>query len=214
MNKIIKYMFNVAFGVAFIAIALFVHSINVHADSTSQCVIDTANVINKSTAREVADLNDHELVAVKDSPKLYVYTTKSVDDMNSEATQKLEGLDDSKHRTGIMILISIRNHQICVATGKGLEKALPSSWCNARGINSNVRGSVKNGNYDKAVQMLSTRLVNHLSSKRDLVGVSTEKRKKGDSNVVTINFNHVLIAMLIAMLIVFGFFTCVAFALD
>lgn len=210
MNKIIKYMFNVAFGVAFIVAALFVYSTNAHADSTSQYVIDTANVINKSTAREVADLNGHELAAVKDSPKLYVYTTKSVRDMNSEATQKLEGLDDSKHRTGIMILISTRDHQICVATGKGLEKALPSSWCNARGINNNVRSRVKNGDYNKAVQMLSTRLVNRLSSKSDLVGVSTKKHKKSDSNVVTINFNHVLIAMLI----VFGFFTCVAFALD
>lgn len=210
MNKIIKYIFNVAFGAALIAITLFMHSINVHADSTSKYVIDTANVINRSTAREVTDLNDHELAAIKDSPKLYVYTTKSVRDMNSEAMQKLEGLDDSKHHTGIMILISIRNSQICVATGKGLEKALPSSWCNARGVNNNVRSSVKNGNYDKAVQMLSTRLVNHLSSKSDLVGVSAKKHKKNDSNVVTINYNHVLIAMLL----VFGFFTCVAFTLD
>ena len=109
-----------------------------------------------------------------------------------------------------MILISIRDHQICVATGKGLEKALPSSWCNARGINNSVRSSVKNGDYDKAVQMLSTRLVNHLSSKSDLVGVSTKKHKKSDSKVITINFNHVLIAILI----VFGFFTCAAFAMD
>ena len=210
MNKIIKYMFNVAFGVAFIAAALFIHSANAYADSTSKYVVDTASVINKSTSREVADLNEHELAAIKDSPKLYVYTTKSVRDMNSEAMQKLEGLDDSKNRTGIMILISTRNSQICVATGKGLEKALPSSWCNAFGINSSVRSSVKNGDYDKAVQMLSTRLVNRVSSKSDLVGVSTKKHKKSDSNVVTINFNHVLIAILI----VFGFFMCVAFALD
>lgn len=210
MNKIIKYMFNVAFGVAFIAAALFIHSANAHADITSKYVVDTASVINKSTSREVADLNEHELAAIKDSPKLYVYTTKSVRDMNSEAMQKLEGLDDSKNRTGIMILISTRNHQICAVTGRGLEKALPSSWCNARGINSSVRSSVKNGDYDKAVQMLGTRLVNRLSSKSDLVGVSTKKHKKNDSNVVTINYNHVLIAILI----VFGFFTCVAFALD
>lgn len=178
MNKIIKYMFNVAFGATLIALALFVHSANAHADSISKYVVDTANVINKSTSREVADLNSHELTAIKDSPKLYVYTTKSVRDMNSEAMQKLEGLDDSKNRTGIMILISSRNSQICVATGKGLEKALPSSWCNARGINSNVRNCVKNGDYDKAVQMLSTRLVNRLSSKSDLVGVSAKKHKK------------------------------------
>lgn len=210
MNKIIKYMFNVAFGVAFIVAALFVYSINAHADSTGQYVIDTANVISKSTAREVADLNEHELVAIKDSPKLYVYTTESVRDMNREAMQKLEGLDDSKHRTGIMILISKQNSQICVTTGKGLEKALPSSWCNAFGINSNVRSSINNGDYNKAVQMLSTRLVNHLSSKSDLVGVSTKKHKKSDSNVVTIKFSHILIALLI----VFGFFTYVAFALD
>lgn len=210
MNKIIKYIFSVAFGAVLIAVMLFVHGVNVHADSTSKYVIDTANVINKSTSREVADLNEHELAAIKDSPKLYVYTTKSVRDMNSEAMQKLEGLDDSKYRTGIMILISTRNSQICVATGKGLERAMPSSWCNAQGINSNVRSSVKNGDYDKAVQMLSTRLVNHLSSKSDLVGVSTKKHKKSDSNVVTINYNHVLIAMLL----VFGFVACVAFALD
>lgn len=203
-------MFNVAFGVAFIVAALFMHSINAHADSMNKYVIDTANVINKSAAREVADLNDHELAAVKDSPKLYVYTTKSVDDMNSEAMQKLEGLDDSKYRTGIMILISKRNHQICVATGKGLEKALSSSWCNAYGINSNIRSNVKNGDYDKAVQMLSTRLVNRLSSKSDLVGVSTRKHKKSGSHVVTIKFSDILIALLI----VFGFFTYVAFALD
>ena len=210
MNKIIKYMFNAVFGAILIALALFVHSANVHADSTSKYVIDTTSVISQSTAREVSDLNEHELAAIKDSPKLYVYTTKSVRDMNSEAMQKLEGLDDSKYRTGIMILISTRNSQICAATGKGLEKALPSSWCNAYGINSNVRSSVKNGKYNKAVQMLSTRLVNRLSSKSDLVGVSTKKHKKSNSNVVTINFNHVLIAILI----VFGFFTCAAFALD
>lgn len=210
MNKIIKYVFNVAFGAILIGAMLFVHSINAYADTASKYVVDTASVINKSTSREVADLNDYELAAIKDSPKLYVYTTKSTRDMNSEAMQKLEGLDDSKHRTGIMILISIRNHQICVATGKGLKRALPSSWCNAYGINSNVRSSVRDGNYDKAVQMLSTRLVNHLSSKSDLVGVSTKKHKKSDSKVITINFNHVLIAILI----VFGFFTCAAFALD
>lgn len=209
MNKIIKYIFSVAFGAALIALALFVHGANAYADSISKYVVDTTNVINKSTSREVADLNDHELAAIKDSPKLYVYTTKSVRDMNSEAMQKLEGLDDSKYRTGIMILISTRNHQICVATGKGLEKALPSSWCNARGINSSVRSSVKNGDYNKVVQMLSTRLVNRLSSKSDLVGVSTKKHKKSDSNVVAINYNHVLIAMLL-----FGFFMCVAFTLD
>lgn len=203
-------MFNVAFGVAFIAAILFMHSTNAHADNTSQYVIDTANVISKSTAREVADLNNHELAAIKDSPKLYLYTTKHVRDMNREAMQKLEGLDDSKHRTGIMILISKQNSQICVATGKGLEKALPSSWCNAYGINSSVRGSVKNGDYNKAVQMLSMRLVNRLSSKSDLVGVSTRKHEKSNANVITINFNHVLIALLI----VFGFFTYVAFALD
>ena len=210
MNKIIKYIFNVAFGAILIAAMLFVHGVNVHADTASKYVVDTASVINKSTSREVTDLNDHELAAIKDSPKLYVYTAKSVRDMNSEAMQKLEGLDDSKHRTGIMILISIRNHQICVATGKGLEKALPSSWCNAYGINSNVRSSVRDGNYDKAVQMLSTRLVNRLSSKSDLVGVSTKKHKKSDSKVVTIKFSHILIALLI----VIGFFTCAAFALD
>ena len=210
MNKIIKYIFSAAFGAALIALVLFVHSINVYADSTNKYVVDTANVINKLAAHEVADLNSHELAAIKDSPKLYVYTTKSVRDMNSEAMQKLEGLDDSKHRTGIMILISIRNHQICVATGEGLKRAMPSSWCNAYGINSNVRSSVRDGDYDKAVQMLSTRLVNHLSSKSDLVGVSIKKHKKSDSNVVTINFNHVLIALLI----VIGFFTCAAFAMD
>lgn len=210
MNKTIKYILNVAFGVAFIVAALFIHSVNAHADSTNQYVIDIANVINKSTAREVADLNGHELAAIKDSPKLYVYTTKSVHDINSEATQKLEGLDDSKHRTGIMILISKQNSQICVATGKGLEKALPSSWCNAYGINSNIRSNVKNGDYDKAVQMLSTRLVNRLSSKSDLVGVSTKKHEKSDSNVVTIKFSNIWIALLI----VFGFLTYVAFALD
>lgn len=208
MNKIIKYIFNVAFGSALIAVTLFVHSINAHADSTSQYVIDTANVINESTAHEVADLNGHELAAVKDSPKLYVYTTKSVRDMNSEAMQKLEGLDDSKNHTGIMILISTRNHQICVATGKGLEKALSSSWCNTRGINSNVRSSVKNGNYNKAIQMLSTCLVNRLSSKSDLVGVSTKKHKKSDTNTMTINLNHVLIAILIVL----GVFTSAAVA--
>lgn len=210
MNRIIKYIFSAAFGAALIALVLFVHSINAYADSTNKYVIDTANVINKLAAHEVADLNSHELAAIKDSPKLYVYTTKSVRDMNSEAMQKLEGLDDSKHHTGIMILISTRDHQICVATGKGLEKALPSSWCNAYGINSNIRSNVKNGDYDKAVQMLSTRLVNRLSSKSDLVGVSTKKHKKSDSNVVTISFNHIWIALLI----VFGFFTYVAFALD
>lgn len=210
MNKIIKYIFNVAFGAILIGAMLFVHSINAYADTASEYVIDTANVISKSAAREVADLNDHELAAIKDSPKLYVYTTKSTRNMNSEAIQKLEGLDDSKHRTGIMILISTSNSQICVATGKGLEEALPSSWCNARGINGSVRSSVKNGDYDKAVQMLSTRLVNHLSSKSDLVGVSTKKHKKSDSNVVTIKFSHILIAILI----VIGFFTCAAFALD
>ena len=208
MNKIIKYIFNVAFGSALIAVTLFVHSINAHADSTSQYVIDTANVINESTAREVADLNGHELAADKDSPKLYVYTTKSVRDMNSEAMQKLEGLDDSKNHTGIMILISTRNHQICVATGKGLKKALSSSWCNTRGINSNVRSSVKNSNYNKAIQMLSTCLVNRLSSKSDLVGVSTKKHKKSDTNTMTINLNHVLIAMLIVL----GVFTSAAVA--
>lgn len=210
MNKTIKYIFNVAFGATLIVVTLFMHSVNAHADSTNQYVIDTVNVINKSTAREVADLNGHELAAIKDSPKLYVYTTKSVHDINSEATQKLEGLDDSKHHTGIMILISKQNSQICVATGKGLEKALPSSWCNAYGINSNIRRNVKNGDYDKAVQMLSTRLVNRLSSKSDLVGVSTKKHKKSDSNVVTISFNHICIALLI----IFGFLTYVAFALD
>lgn len=210
MNKTIKYIFSVAFSVALIALVLFVHSINAYADSTNKYVVDTANVINKLAAREVADLNSHELAAIKDSPKLYVYTTKSVRDMNSEAMQKLEELDESKHRTGIMILISTRDHQICVATGEGLEKALPSSWCNARGINNNVRNSVKNGDYDKAVQMLSTRLVNRLSSKSDLVGVSAKKHNKNDTNIVTINFNHVLIALLI----VIGFFTCAAFALD
>lgn len=210
MSKIIKYVSNVAFVVILVAAMLFAHGVNVHADTASKYVIDTASVISKSTSREVADLNDHELAAIKDSPKLYVYTTKSVRDMNSEAMQKLEGLDDSKYRTGIMILISTRNSQICVATGKGLEKALPSSWCNARGINSSVRSSVKNGDYDKAVQMLSTRLVNRLSSKSDLVGVSTKKHKKSDSNVVTIDYSHVLIATLI----LFGFFTCVAFTLD
>lgn len=210
MNKIIKYVFNVAFGAILIAAMLFVHGVNVHADTASKYVIDTANVINKLATHEVADLNDHELAAIKDSPKLYVYTTKSVRNMNSEAMQKLEGLDDSKYHTGIMILISSRNHQICVATGKGLEKALPSSWCNAFGINSNVRSSINNGDYNKAVQMLSTLLVNHLSSKSDLVGVSTKKHKKSDSNVVTIKFSHILIALLI----VFGFFTYVVFALD
>ena len=210
MNKIIKYIFNVAFGAVLIAAMLFVHSVNAYADTANKYVIDTANVINKSTSREVADLNDHELAAIKDSPKLYVYTTKSTRDMNSEAMQKLEGLDDSKRLTGIMILISSRNHQICVATSKGLEKALPSSWCNARGINSSVRSSVKNGDYDKAVQMLSTRLVNRLSSKSDLVGVSIKKHKKSDSKAITIKFSHILIALLI----VIGFFTCAAFALN
>ena len=210
MNRIIKYIFNVAFGAILIAAMLFMHSVNAHADSTSKYVIDTANVISKSSVREVANLNDHELAAIKDSPKLYVYTTKSTRDMNSEAMQKLEGLDDSKHRTGIMILISIRNHQICAATGKGLEKALPSSWCNARGINGSVRRSIKNGDYDKAVQMLSARLVNRVSSKSDLVGVSTKKHKESDSKMITIKYSHILIAILI----VFGFFTCAAFALD
>ena len=210
MNRIIKYIFNVAFGAILIAAMLFMHSVNAHADSTSKYVIDTANVISKSSVREVANLNDHELAAIKDSPKLYVYTTKSTRDMNSEAMQKLEGLDDSKHRTGIMILISIRNHQICAATGKGWEKALPSSWCNARGINGSVRRSIKNGDYDKAVQMLSARLVNRVSSKSDLVGVSTKKHKESDSKMITIKYSHILIAILI----VFGFFTCAAFALD
>lgn len=210
MTKIIKYIFNVAFGTVLIVATLFMYSINVHADGTNEYIIDTANVINKSTTREITDLNSHELAAIKDSPELHVYTTKSVHDINSETMQKLEGLDDSKHRTDIMILISTSNSQICVATGKGLEKALPSSWCNAYGINSKVRSNVKNGDYDKAVQMLSTRLVNRLSSKSDLVGVSAKKHKKSDSNVVIIKFSDILFALLI----VFGFLTYVAFALD
>lgn len=210
MNKIIKYVFNVAFGAILIAAMLFVHGVNAHADTASKYVIDTANVINKSTSREVADLNDHELAAIKDSPKLYVYTAKSTRNMNSEAMQKLEGLDDSKCRTGIMILISSCDHQICVVTGKGLERALPSSWCNAYGINSNIRSNVKNGDYNKALQMLSTRLVNRVSSKSDLVGVSTKKHKESDSKVITINYSYILIVMLL----VFGFGMGTAFAMD
>ena len=50
MNKTIKYIFNVAFGATLIVATLFMHSVNAHADSTNQYVIDTVNVINKSTA--------------------------------------------------------------------------------------------------------------------------------------------------------------------
>lgn len=196
MNKLIGYIFNVAFGAVLITATLFMHSINAYADSANKYVVDTANVIDKLTAREVADLNEHELAAIKDLPKLYVYTTKSTRNMNSEAMQKLEGLDNSKKRTGIMILISTSNRQICVATGGGLKRALPSSWCNAYGINNDVRSSVKSGDYNKAVQMLSMRLVNQLSAKSDLVGVSVKKHKRSDANTATINHNDVLIGML------------------
>lgn len=210
MNRIIGYTFNVVFGAILITATLFMHSINAYADSVNKYVVDTANVIDKLAAREVTDLNEHELAAIKDSPKLYVYTTKSTRNMNSEAMQKLEGLDDSKKRTGIMILISTQNSQICVATGIGLKRALPSSWCNTYGINNDVRSSVKNGDYNKAVQMLSTRLVNKLSAKSDLVGVSAKKHKRSDASTATINHNDVLSGR-IGMLFIIGFLVCTVF---
>lgn len=119
MNKLVRYLFNIVFGAALICTVFFMRAVTAQAATkASSYVLDTAGVLNTKTEREISDLNKHELAAIKTQPKIYVYTVKSTNNMNDEALAHLEGLDDIKARSGIMILVSKINQQICVATGK------------------------------------------------------------------------------------------------
>lgn len=179
MNELVRYLFNIAFGAALICTAFFMRVATVQAVAkASSYVLDTSDVLSAKTEREISDLNKHELAAIKTQPKIYVYTVKSTNNMNDEALAHLEGMDNTKARSGIMILVSKTNQQICVATGKALKRALPASWCNQRGIDKNVRKCLSVRDYNKAVQILSVNLVGHVSSNSDLIKNTKKTHKK------------------------------------
>lgn len=198
MNKLVRHLFNIAFGAALICTAFFMHAATAQAAiKASSYVLDTSDVLNTKTEREISDLNKHELAAIKTQPKIYVYTVKSTNNMNDEALAHLEGLDNTKARSGIMILVSKTNQQICVATGKTLKKALPASWCNQYGIDKNVRKCLSVRDYNKAVQMLSMNLVEHVSSNSDLIENAKKTHKKDkDLHTMTISYSDLLVVFL------------------
>lgn len=194
MNKLVRYLFNIAFGAALICTVFFMRAATVQAATkASSYMRDTADVLNTKTEREISDLNNHELAAIKTQPKIYVYTVKSTNNMNDEALAHLESLDNTKARSGIMILVSKTNQQICVATGKTLKKALPAKWCNQYGIDKNVRKCLSVRDYNKAVQILSVNLVGHVSSNSDLIeNVKKTHKKDKDLHTTTISYSDMV----------------------
>lgn len=198
MNKLVRYLFSIAFGAVLICAVFFMRAVTAQAATkASSYVLDTANVLNTKTEREISDLNKHELAAIKTQPKIYVYTVKSTNNMNDDALAHLEGLDDIKARSGIMILVSKTNQQICVATGKTLKKALPAKWYNQHGIDKNVRKCLSIRDYNKAVQMLSMNLVGHVSSNSDLIENAKKTHKKDkDFHTMTISYSDIVVVFL------------------
>ena len=154
---------------------MLVGSVTALADNKD--VLDQAGVLSPKTQQEIKNLNQHQLGNVKTKPQLAVVTVKSlkgqdIDDVAQSYFDK-HHFGRKGYDNGVLLLIAVKDHQVRMQTGYGVEGALPDLYIKKL-MTPSVKDQLRNQDYDGAVMAISQQIVGRLEKQEGKIRTQTK----------------------------------------
>ena len=160
---------------------MLVGSVTVLADNKD--VLDQAGVLSPKTQQEIKNLNQHQLGNVKTKPQLAVVTVKSlkgqeIDDVAQSYFDKYH-FGRKGYDNGVLLLIAVKDHQVRMQTGYGVEGALPDLYIKKL-MTPSVKDQLRNQDYDGAVMAMSQQIVGRLEKQEGKIRTQTKTQAEAE----------------------------------
>lgn len=150
MNRIIR----LTFVFCLFSLSLLAQKNALPLPDPPRLVVDNANVLNDSEK----EMLERKLVALDDSTsnQICVVTVPSLNDRPIEdvatATFRAWGIGNKKTNNGVLLLVSVNDHQIRIEVGYGLEGAIPDIIC-GNIIDSDLKPAFRANSYYKGIDL-------------------------------------------------------------
>ena len=160
---------------------MLVGSVTALADNKD--VMDQAGVLSPKTQQEIKNLNQHQLSSVKTKPQLAVVTVKSlkgqdIDDVAQSYFDKYR-FGRKGYDNGVLLLIAVKDHQVRMQTGYGVEGALPDLYIKKL-MTPSVKDQLRNQDYDSAVMAMSQQIVGRLEKQEGKIRTQTKAQAEAE----------------------------------
>lgn len=161
---------------------MLVGSVTTLADNKD--VMDQAGVLSPKTQQEIKNLNQHQLSNVKTKPQLAVVTVKSlkgqdIDDVAQSYFDKYH-FGRKGYDNGVLLLIAVKDHQVRMQTGYGVEGALPDLYIKKL-MTPGVKVQLRNQDYDGAVMAMSQQIVGRLEKQEGKIRTQTKAQTEAET---------------------------------
>ncbi len=165
-------------------------------------VVDTANVLDGATARELEGWLKQLEIETTAQVKLLIVRSLEGDDLFefSQRTYVAWKLGLKKEKNGALIVLAIKDHKVRIHTGYGLEGALPDSWCGTL-IRRVASDYFRRGAYAEGCRELVVAVVRKVAAEDGKTIANTLPRSVAPFEQVTTVSPLVLVVIL---LVVFG----------
>ena len=160
---------------------MLVGSVTALADNKD--VLDQAGVLSPKTQQEIKNLNQHQLGNMKTKPQLAVVTVKSlkgqdIDDVAQSYFDKYH-FGRKGYDNGVLLLIAVKDHQVRMQTGYGVEGALPDLYIKKL-MTPGVKDQLRNQDYDGAVMAMSQQIVGRLEKQEGKIRTQTKAQAEAE----------------------------------
>lgn len=159
------------------------------------------NDLTGTLSSEEANALEQKLVRFNDSTSIQIAVVMltSLDGYPIEqyATELGEkwGVGEKKSNNGVMLLVSMKEHQITIATGYGLEGAMPDALCR-RIIENDIKPNFKEGQYYQGLDAGINQMI--ALSKGEYKATPTRKSRQQGPSIYSIFFILFIFIMIMA----------------
>lgn len=161
---------------------MLVGSVTALADNKD--VMDQAGVLSPKTQQEIKNLNQNQLGNVKTKPQLAVVTVKSLkgQDIDDVAQSYFDRYHFGRkgYDNGVLLLIAVKDHQVRMQTGYGVEGALPDLYIKKL-MTPGVKDQLRNQDYDGAVMAMSQQIVGRLEKQEGKIRTQTKAQAEAET---------------------------------
>jgi len=166
-----KYTFLMTLIVFIFNLCLFISPAKAAVHESSN-VFDQAGVMSQKAINKIDRINAENLAKIKGHPQIAVITVDKTDNIEKYAQDQFDKyhFGHKGYNNGVLVVLAIKNHQIRIQTGYGVEEAIPDVWAGTNATAGEVKTLLRSKNYSKAsvvmVQRISNRLKNELSASK------------------------------------------------
>lgn len=176
MNRIIR----LTFIFCLFTLSVFAQKNVLPMPSPTRLVVDYANILTDSEE----DMLERKLIALDDSTsnQICVVTVPSLNDRPIEdvstATFRAWGIGNKKTNNGVLLLLSVADHQIRIEVGYGLEGAIPDIVC-GNIIDSDLKPAFRANNFYKGIELAVNDLSKAAAGEYKIKNIRKKNNGKG-----------------------------------